>query len=72
MIHEKNVKFQFNTDVSNAETIQSEINDLKAILLSVALKLDEAARAQLVKELSRIPSKPIKQWVSNLDAIGKI
>lgn len=42
------------------------MNDIKMILLSIALKLDSEGRQQIIKELSDIKSPSVQQWVSNL------
>jgi len=72
MLFDKNVKFSFTSDIQSHQDIQNELNDLKAILLCVALKLDESSRDRLVKELGAVDSPRIKQWISNLDEIGKL
>lgn len=72
MIIEKDASFGFSSKVSTPEEIQQELNDIKAILLAVSLKLDEGARQQLVKELLTIPSESIKQWARNLNSIGNV
>lgn len=70
MIRVKNVNFEFKSKADNTAEIQSELNDIKAILLAVALKLGPDARAQLAMELNALPSDSIKQWAHNLDSIG--
>ncbi len=72
MLFDKNVKFSFTSEIQSHQDIQNELNDLKAILLCVALKLDESSRDRLVKELGAVDSPRIKQWISNLDEIGKL
>ncbi|EAA7520956.1 hypothetical protein H0L70_002779 [Salmonella enterica] len=70
MIHEKNATFEFHSKAGNESEIQTELNDMKAILLAIALKLDEGSRAQLVKELNTVPNASIQEWVKNLSIIS--
>ncbi|MDI6634379.1 hypothetical protein [Pantoea dispersa] len=70
MIHEKNATFSFRSKAGSADEIQSELNDMKVILLAIALKLEGDARSQLIKELNTIQSDTIKQWTQNLSSIG--
>ncbi|MBH2708464.1 hypothetical protein I5L19_23990 [Serratia marcescens] len=57
---------KFDSKSGKTSEIASELNDIKLILLSLAFKLDEDVRAQLINELSEIESEGIQQWVSNL------
>ncbi|EAM6311205.1 hypothetical protein KY151_002600 [Salmonella enterica] len=63
---EISAKIQFNTKNQNLKEVADEMNDIKMILLSVALKLDSEGRQQIIKELSDIKSPSAQQWVSNL------
>ncbi len=71
MKFDKDVKFSFKSVIKNNDDVQNELNDLKAILLCVAVKLDYTSRENLVTELSAIDSPSIKEWVNLLDQIGK-
>lgn len=51
---EISAKIQFNTKNQNLKEVADEMNDIKMILLSVALKLDSEGRQQIIKELSDI------------------
>jgi hypothetical protein len=66
MIELKDSTIGFNSNHSSNESIGKELNDIKMILLSIAMKLDEPERNQLATELSEIDSPAIKQWVHNL------
>jgi hypothetical protein len=70
MIQEKHSTFEFHSKAGSESEIQAELNDMKAILLAIALKLDEGSRAQLVKELNTIPNAPIQEWAKNLSNIS--
>lgn len=48
---EISAKIQFNTKNQNLKEVADEMNDIKMILLSVALKLDSEGRQQIIKEL---------------------
>ncbi|EBX4346876.1 hypothetical protein DRY65_19665 [Salmonella enterica subsp. enterica serovar Halle] len=63
---EISAKIQFNTKNQSLKEVADEMNDIKMILLSVALKLDSEGRQQIIKELSDINSPSVQQWVSNL------
>ncbi|EEV4837092.1 hypothetical protein ACE2DQ_003695 [Salmonella enterica] len=63
---EISAKIQFNTKNQNLKEVADEMNDIKMILLSAALKLDSEGRQQIIKELSDIKSPSVQQWVSNL------
>lgn len=71
MKFDKDVTFGFKSVIKNNDDVQNELNDLKAILLCVALKLDHTNRENLVTELRAIDSPSIKEWVNHLDEIGK-
>ncbi|HHG8785726.1 TPA: hypothetical protein ACPYVZ_001155 [Citrobacter sedlakii] len=66
---EISAKIQFNTKNQNPKEIADEMNDIKMILLSIALKLDDEGRQQVIKELSEIKSPAIQQWVNNLNSL---
>ncbi|EBX9481578.1 hypothetical protein I4Y03_002542 [Salmonella enterica subsp. enterica serovar Abony] len=63
---EISAKIQFNTKNQSLKEVADEMNDIKMILLSVALKLDSEGRQQIIKELSDINSPSVQQWVNNL------
>lgn len=66
MLEKKEMTIKFDSKSGKTSEIASELNDIKLILLSLAFKLDEDVRAQLINELSEIESEGIQQWVSNL------
>ncbi|MGK0667128.1 hypothetical protein [Serratia marcescens] len=66
MLEKKEMTIKFDSKSGKTSEIASELNDIKLILLSLAFKLDEEVRAQLINELSEIESEGIQQWVSNL------
>lgn len=66
---EISAKVQFNSKKENLKEVADELNDIKMILLSVALKLDNEGRQQIIKELSQIDSPSIQQWVGNLKGL---
>ncbi|HCJ6320156.1 TPA: hypothetical protein NU606_000645 [Citrobacter sedlakii] len=66
---EISAKIQFNTKNQNPKEIADEMNDIKMILLSIALKLDDEGRQQVIKELSEIKSPAIQQWVNNFNSL---
>ncbi|PJD09535.1 hypothetical protein [Enterobacter bugandensis] len=57
---------RFNTKNESINDLANEINDLKLILLSISMKLDNQSRAQIVKELSAVDSPAIQQWISHI------
>lgn len=57
---------QFDSKTGKTSEIAQELNDIKIILFTIACKLGEKERHQLVKELSDIKSESISQWVGNL------
>ncbi|MGY5464271.1 hypothetical protein [Citrobacter koseri] len=57
---------EFNSNANTPEQIGNELNDLKNILLSIAFKLDEDSRKQIIKELSVINSPGLQEWLGNL------
>lgn len=63
---------KFDSKTGKTSEIADELNDIKAILYCMALKLDEQSRNQLLKELSDIKSDSVQQWVSNVknSAVG--
>ncbi|MDM3440475.1 MULTISPECIES: hypothetical protein [Citrobacter] len=62
----KELTIEFNSSAGTSEQVANELNDLKNILLSVAFKLDEDARKQIIKELSAIESPGLQEWLGNL------
>ncbi|HBI3683998.1 hypothetical protein ACTS3D_25850 [Citrobacter freundii] len=66
---EISAKVQFNSKKESLKEVADELNDIKMILLSVALKLDNEGRQQIIKELSQIDSPSIQQWVGNLKGL---
>ncbi|EBI6254318.1 hypothetical protein LE640_001639 [Salmonella enterica] len=66
---EVSAKVQFNSKKESLKEVADELNDIKMILLSVALKLDNEGRQQIIKELSQIDSPSIQQWVGNLKGL---
>ena len=66
MIEIRETTIKFDSKARNATEISGELNDIKLILLSVAFKLDEQSRSQLISELSDVQSDSVKQWVTNL------
>ncbi|BEJ33054.1 hypothetical protein ACTM7X_08020 [Citrobacter braakii] len=66
---EISAKVQFNSKKESLNEVADELNDIKMILLSVALKLDNEGRQQIIKELSQIDSPSIQQWVGNLKGL---
>ena len=58
---EISAKVQFNSKKESLNEVADELNDIKMILLSVALKLDNEGRQQIIKELSQIDSPSIQQ-----------
>lgn len=66
MIEIRETTINFDSKAQNATEISGELNDIKLILLSVAFKLDEQSRSQLISELGDIQSDSVKQWVTNL------
>ncbi|HBV7989239.1 hypothetical protein [Citrobacter freundii] len=66
---EISAKIQFNSKKESLKEVADELNDIKMILLSVALKLDNEGRQQIIKELSHIESPSIQQWVGNLKGL---
>lgn len=66
MMEIRETTIKFDSKAGNATEIAGELNDIKLILLSVAFKLDEQSRTQLITELSDVQSDSVKQWVTNL------
>lgn len=66
MIEIQETTLKFDSKVGKTSEIANELNDIKLILFSIACKLDEESRAQLITELSDIKSDSVSQWVSNL------
>ncbi|EIN8656136.1 TPA: hypothetical protein MNC29_001242 [Citrobacter freundii] len=66
---EISAKVQFNSKKESLNEVADELNDIKMILLSIALKLDNEGRQQIIKELSQIDSPSIQQWVGNLKGL---
>jgi hypothetical protein len=63
--------FGFDSLTTTPESTAAEINDMKAIMLAIALKLEPHARKQLIIELSEVDSTPVQQWVTNLKRISR-
>jgi hypothetical protein len=63
--------FTFTSSTATPESTASEINDLKTIVLAIALKLDPSSRKQLIAELSEVDNKPMQEWVANLKQISR-
>jgi hypothetical protein len=66
MLELKDIKIKFDSKSGKTSEIANELNEIKLILLTIAFKLEEEDRAQLITELSEINSDGIQQWVSNL------
>lgn len=71
MINEKEVQVNFSTAGTSLGGLAQEVNDMKMILLSIAVKLDEQSRKQLIKELSGIQRPAVQQWVNSLAELDK-
>lgn len=61
--------FNFTSQTTSPESTAAELNDLKTIVLAIALKLDPESRKQLITELSDVDSQPMKEWVANFKQI---
>lgn len=66
MIKIQETTIKLDSKTGKTSEIAQELNDIKLILLTIACKLGEKERRQLVNELSDISSESISQWVENL------
>ncbi|HCC75515.1 MAG TPA: hypothetical protein DEQ42_07320 [Shigella sp.] len=71
MMEEIQTTFNFDSPANSPQQISQQINDLKMIMLSIACKISENDRNQIIKELSSLNNPNIQQWVDNLSTIKK-